>query len=78
MAINGEYAVLIEAKSSLSIDDINDHVSRLGKFKSYFPEYKERKVVGAVGGIVIEESADRYAYKRGMLLYQRALSLLLF
>ena len=68
LAINGEYAVLIEAKSSLSIDDVKDHVSRLEKFKSYFPEYKERKVIGAVGGIVIEESADRYAYKQGMFV----------
>ncbi len=68
LAINGEYAVLIEAKSSLSIDDVKDHVSRLEQFKDYFPEYKERKVIGAVGGIVIEESADRYAYKQGMFV----------
>lgn len=68
LAVNGQYAVVIEAKSSLSIDDVKEHVERLGQFKRYFPEYKERKVIGAVGGIVIEEGADRYAYKKGMFV----------
>jgi len=68
LAINGEYAVVIEAKSSLSIDDVKDHVSRLEQFKNFFPEYSTRKIIGAVGGIVIEESADRYAYKQGMFV----------
>lgn len=68
LAVNGQYAVVIEAKSSLSIDDVKEHVDRLEQFKRYFPEYKERKVIGAVGGIVIEEGADRYAYKKGMFV----------
>jgi len=68
LAINGEYAVVIEAKSSLSIDDVKEHVLRLEQFKSCFPEYSTRKIIGAVGGIVIEESADRYAYKQGMFV----------
>jgi len=66
LAINGEYAVLIEVKSTLKIDDIKEHIERLGKFKRFFPEYKGRKVIGAVGGIVIEEGSDKYAYKQGL------------
>ena len=65
LAINGEYAILIEAKSTLKIEDVNDHLARLEKFKKIFPEYQERKVIGAVGGIVIDEHADKYAYKKG-------------
>jgi len=68
LAIDKEYAVLIEAKSTLKIEDINDHLENLGKFKRFFPEYGDRKVVGAVGGIVIEERADRYAYKKGLFV----------
>ena len=30
--------------------------------------YKERKVVGAVGGIVIEENSDKYANKNGLFV----------
>ncbi len=68
LAINGEYAVLIEAKSTLKVEDVNDHVERLKEFKSFFPEYADRKVIGAVGGIVIEEESDRYAYKKGLFV----------
>ena len=68
LAVNGEYAVLIEAKSTLKIEDVDDHIERLKDFKSFFPEYSDRKVIGAVGGIVIEEELDRYAYKKGFFV----------
>jgi len=55
LAINKEYAVLIEAKSTLGIEDVNEHIERLKAFKKFFPEYSDRKVIGAVAGIVIEE-----------------------
>jgi len=68
LAINGDYAVLIEAKSTLRIVDVDDHIKRLEKFKCFFPEYGNVKAVGAVGGIVIEESSDKYAYKKGLFV----------
>jgi len=67
LAINKEYAILIEAKSSLGISDIDEHIERLKAFKVFFPEYSDRKVVGAVAGITIEE-ADRYAYRHGLFV----------
>ena len=66
LAIDGEYAVLIEAKSTLKIADVNEYIEKLQKFKDFFPEYSDKKVVGAVGGIVIDENADKYAYKKGL------------
>jgi len=68
LVINGEYAVLIEVKSTLGVDDIKDHLERLGKFAAFFPEYKDRKVVGAVAGIVIDEGADKFAYRNGLFV----------
>jgi hypothetical protein len=68
LAINSEYAVLIEAKSTLKVEDIKEHIERLKKFKIFFPEYSGRKVVGAVGGIVIDEDSDKYAYKSGLFV----------
>jgi len=68
LAINGEYAVLIEAKSTLKIEDVKEHIERLEKFKTFFPEYSKRKVVGAVGGIVIEEDSNKYAYRNGLFV----------
>ena len=68
LAINKEYAVLIEAKSTLGIEDVNEHIKRLKAFKKFFPEYSARKVIGAVAGIVIEEGADRFAYRQGLFV----------
>lgn len=68
LAINGEYAVLIEAKSTLKIEDIKEHIKRLTDFKEFFPEYKDKKVLGVVGGIVIEENSDIFAYKQGLFV----------
>lgn len=68
LAIDGKYAVLVEAKSTLKIEDVQEHEERLNTFKYFFPEYKDKNVIGAVGGISIEEGAERYAYKKGMFV----------
>jgi len=68
MVINREYVVLVEAKSTLSVENVNEHLEKIARFKSFFPEYADRKVLGAVAGIVIDESADRYAYKSGLFV----------
>ena len=68
LAIDKEYAVLIEAKSTLGIEDIKEHIERLKIFKKFFPEYSDRKVIGAVAGIVIEEGANKFAYRQGLFV----------
>lgn len=68
LAVNGEYVVAIEVKSTLGVDDVNDHLIRLSKFKIAFKEYANRQIIGAVAGIVIEEGVDRYAYKNGLFV----------
>lgn len=68
LAINAEYAVLIEVKTTLGVDDVKEHLDRLAKFREFFPQYGERKIVGAVAGIVIEEGADKFAYKNGLFV----------
>lgn len=68
MVINRRDAVLIEAKSTLKTADIDEHLERLARFKQFFPEYQDRRVFGAVAGIVIEEEADRYAYRNGLFV----------
>ena len=68
LGVNKEYAVLIEAKSTLGVSDVKEHSERMKAFKRFFPEYSDRKVVGAVAGIVIEENADRFAYRQGFFV----------
>lgn len=66
LVINERYVVLVEVKSTLKVQDVDDHLERLGLFKAFFPEYAERQVLGAVAGMVIDEGADRYAYRKGL------------
>lgn len=68
LATDDEYVVLIEVKSTLGVDDVKEHLERLAKFAAFFPEYKARKVVGAVAGMVIDEGADKFAYRNGVFV----------
>ncbi len=68
LAVNGDYAVLIEVKSTLGVEDIREHIERMQKFTAFFPEYADLKVVGAVAGIVIDEDADKFAYRQGLFV----------
>jgi len=65
---NREACVLIEVKSNLSIDDIDEHLERMEKFKLLFPEYAHKKTYGAVSGMVISDNAAKYAYKKGFFV----------
>jgi hypothetical protein len=68
MAVNHEHVLLIEVKSTLTVDDVKDQLERLKELKEFFPEYTEKKVLGGVAGIVIEEGVDRYAYRQGLFV----------
>ena len=68
LAIGEEHVVMTEVKSTLGVQDVKDHLKDLGRFKTFFPEYKERKLLGAVAGIVIDEGVDRYAYQQGLFV----------
>jgi len=65
---NQEACVLIEVKSNLSIDDVNEHLERMEKFKLLFPEYANKKTFGAVAGMVISENVAKYAYRKGFFV----------
>ena len=65
---NDEYVVAIEVKSTLNVEEVNHHLNKLEKFKEFFPRFKDYKLFGAVAGIVIDERADKYAYRKGLFV----------
>jgi hypothetical protein len=67
-AINGDCCVVIEVKSKLKIDDVNEHLERMEKFKSLFPEYADKKAFGAVAAMVIPKEVAKYAYRQGFFV----------
>ncbi len=72
IARNSEYVVAISVKSTLKVEDVNEHIEDLSEFRKFFPDLSERKLVGAVAGIVIEEEADKYAYRKGLFVITQA------
>ncbi|MDJ0545608.1 MAG: DUF3782 domain-containing protein, partial [Microcystis sp. M53601_WE4] len=66
LAVDETEVVLVECKSRLSKDDVNEFLEKLSRFKEAFPHYKNYQAYGAVAGIEIDEGIDRYAYKQGL------------
>ncbi|MEZ5672556.1 MAG: hypothetical protein R3E08_09295 [Thiotrichaceae bacterium] len=68
LVVNGDSCILIEVKSNLSLDDVNEHLERMEKFKPLFPEYADKKALGAVAGMVISDNVAKYAYRKGFFV----------
>jgi hypothetical protein len=68
LVINDTVAVAIECKSSLSIDDVNEHLERMDKLKRVLPAHATKQVMGAVTGMIIPDNVAQYAYKKGLFV----------
>jgi hypothetical protein len=68
MVVNDSEAVAVECKSNLKIDDVNEHLERLGKLKRLLPRYANFKVTGAVAAMVIADNVARYAASKGLFV----------
>ncbi|GBF82806.1 DUF3782 domain-containing protein [Aphanothece sacrum] len=68
LAVDDTDVVLVECKSRLSQDDVDEFLERLTRFKIAFPYYKNYQAYGAVASIEINEGVDRYAYKKGLFV----------
>lgn len=72
-----EYDVLVvcpdsvwinETKSSLRSRDVDELVDKLGEFRDFFPEYRDRKLVGVLASLSADESMVRRASASGILV----------
>jgi hypothetical protein len=68
LVVNDTVAVAIECKSTLSIDDVNEHLERMDKLKRVLPAHANKQVMGAVTGMIIPDNVARYAYKKGFFV----------
>ena len=68
LAVDDTELVLVECKSRLSKDDVDEFVDKLHRFKISFPHYDNYRTYGAVAGIEINEGIDRYAYRQGLFV----------
>ena len=71
LVTNGDFVILIEAKSKVKKKDVDDHLIRLSDFKYFFQGYKEKKVLGAMAGIIFEKGVDKYAQNKGLFMIEQ-------
>ncbi|MBF0416518.1 MAG: DUF3782 domain-containing protein [Magnetococcales bacterium] len=70
--VNTDTVSLVEVKSKLAIEDVREHMVRMSEFKEFFPEYADKKAIGAVAGMVVEEHVVRFAIKNGLFVLVQA------
>jgi len=69
---NGEYAMPVEIKTELSIDDIDEHIERIATIRAYMDARNDnRKLMGAIAGGIVAENAMNYAHKKGLYVLKQ-------
>jgi len=64
---DGDYALLVEVKLKLSIDDVKDHIERVEKYRLYADARNDkRRLIAAVGGGIIPDNVRDFALKNGL------------
>jgi len=68
---NGDVAMLVEIKTNLSINYINEHINRLEKMRTFADlRGDKRHFLGAVAGIVVGDAEREYALENGFYLIE--------
>ena len=68
IVVCGEYVLINETKTKLKPGHVDRMIEMLGEFRTFFPEYENKKLVGILASLYVEESIIRYAGRRGILI----------
>ncbi len=66
LAANGEEVVVVEVKTTLRAGDVTHFLEKLDRFTGWVPEFKGRKVLGAVAYLKVDHSVEVYAERQGL------------
>jgi hypothetical protein len=68
---NGDKAMLVEVKTKLTTEHVNDHIERLEKMRKYADLHGDRRsFLGAVAGVVMASNVKDYALKQGFFVVE--------
>jgi hypothetical protein len=68
LAVNGEEIVVVEVKTTLRPEDVRWFRSKLGRFKEWWPEYRDRRVYGAMAYLQASDGVARHAERQGFFV----------
>jgi hypothetical protein len=73
MLENGDKAILVEIKTKLTIERVNNHISRLEKMRKHAGlNGDKRAFLGAVAAVVVTGEERNYALNQGLYLVEPA------
>ena len=70
IAVDGDTVVAVEVKTTLRLDDVEHFENKMTFFKKAFPEYKDRKLFGAVAYLKANEGTAGNSEKRGFYVIE--------
>ena len=68
IAVCQEYLFINETKSNLRVQDIKDFVEKLPQSRDFFPEYKTKKIIGAIASLYVDDSLVRHGERQGLIV----------
>jgi hypothetical protein len=68
---NGDQAMVVEVKTTLRQEDIDDHLERMEKVRKYADDHGDkRQFLGAIAATITDENSKRYALKKGFFVIE--------
>jgi hypothetical protein len=68
VAACGEYALINETKSSLQPEDVAKFAKLLENVREYFPEFADKKVIGAIASLYVDPSLVTCGERYGLIV----------
>ena len=64
-----ERVVVIEVKNKLKKNMVDEFLNKkLPRFKTLLPKYRDHKIYGGMGSLVVKHAVGRYAEKAGLFV----------
>jgi hypothetical protein len=64
----GEYLLVNETKTRLTPEHVSEFAALLPRVREYFPEYAEKRVIGALASLYVDESLVRHGERQGLII----------
>ncbi len=68
VAACGEYVLINETKSRLDPEDVTQFAEVLPEAREFFPEYADKKFIGAVASLYVDPSLVRFGESQGLIV----------
>ncbi|MDR2375835.1 MAG: hypothetical protein LBD96_05280 [Treponema sp.] len=70
---NGDFAMVVEVKSLLTLADVKEHIKRMDILRQYADAHRDaRKYISSVSGALIEDEAKEFALDKGIYVIEHS------